>query len=429
MRIAAVRLTLVALAASVSLACSARAPAAPVRHGLITEVQPGGSIAAAVDGSPDGGTVIVHAGSYPRTTLRRQARSRIVVTAAKGQTVTVAGFTVDGAANLTIRGFATTDETTIRGSSHDVVVDGVSCTVTGSSSLGDPNCFLIHSPARAISLRGIRARGGWDGVKVYSNGSFSDWARKISVVNSNIAGAHEDDLHIDGVDGMLVAHNVIHDPGPNELHNDGIQSQASNGLEVLQNRFYFTVVSGGNIGQAIILGNEPAEFPDRKVTNSRVRNNLVAHWNGGRALIVNGTENTAIVNNTLLDNGDPSIASITVANQGSAGGQNPGLQIWNNILTSIYYDGGSQRAAFCDSNLVTHPYNGMSGTNVIHADPHFAATKAYVPGAHSPAGTHGLARPGTPNVDLNGEARSTPPGLGAFVAAAAKKQSKKAKHG
>jgi hypothetical protein len=353
------------------------------------------------------------------------------VTAAKGQTVTVAGFTVDDAANLTIRGFATTDETTISGASHDIVVDRVSCTVTGASSLGDPNCFLIHSPAQGISLRQIRARGGWDGVKVYSDGSFSNWARNIAVVNSNIAGAHEDDIHVDGVNGMLVAHNVVHDPGPNELHNDGIQSQASNGLEILQNRFYFTVVSAGNIGQAIILGNEPAEFPDRKVTNSRIRNNLVAHWNGGRALILNGTENTSVVNNTLIDNGDPSIASITVANQGSAGGQNLGLQIWNNILTSIYYDGGSQRAAFCDSNLVTDPYSGMSGTNVVHADPRFAAATSYVPGARSPAAKHGVKRPGTPNVDFNGEVRSTPPGLGAFVpvaGAVAGKKSKKTKH-
>jgi hypothetical protein len=329
--------------------------------------------------------------------------------------VTVGGFGFNGAANLVISGFNTTSETTVAGDSHDIVIDNVSCNISGASKLGDPNCFLFRDTAHDLVLKNSRARGGWDAVKVYSGNSSSAWVKNLTVSGNDLSDAYEDDMHIDGADSMLVQNNNIHDPAANGQHNDGLQTQASTNLQIVGNRFsYVTQPVTAWIGMAMMLGNVPAQFPDRKVVGTYVANNVVAHWQPGRALIMNGTEGTTIVNNTFVDNGNPAVndPSITISNQGSAGGQNPGLEIWNNILKSIYDDSGSNPPAFCDSNLITAPYSGMSGTNVLTANPLFADA-SYALSAASPARGRGLTRSGTPSTDINGDLRPSPPGLGA----------------
>jgi hypothetical protein len=100
---------------------------------------------------------------------------------------------------------------------------------------------------------------------------------------------------------MLVEHNFIHDPVDNGIHNDGIQSQRSDGLTITRNTISFQSVApydGPN--QGIIL-NEDCTLPNGLVTNSVISNNLIAHWNAGRPVELSGVNGVKVVNNTLLD--------------------------------------------------------------------------------------------------------------------------------
>jgi hypothetical protein len=141
----------------------------------------------------------------------------------------------------------------------------------------------------------------------------------------------------------------------------------------------------------------------------------VHHWHGGRPLIMNGTEGTRIVNNTFADSGHAAVndASITISHQGAAGGQNPGLEIWNNILDSVRIDRGAASPAFLDTNLFSKRSAGMKGRNAIVADPLFANRTSYRLSRRSPARGKGSSRPGTPALALDGSRRSKPLNLGA----------------
>ncbi len=408
----------VAGGASDSAVLSARPAATSLRASAVREAWSTETLEAAIATAQPGDTIVLHAAAYGRILLERDfAGAPVRIRAAAGETATVAGFVVSGSGYV-LGPLRTSAQTTLLGGAHDVVVDGVGCDLSSfpTDERGVPmSCFVIRDSAHDVRLERTVVRGGWIGVHVYSGGPPSTWVRNVAVADSDLSGCAVDDIHVDGVDTMVVKHNLIHDPQANDRHNDGIQSQASTNLRITRNTFSWTTVAAGrNFGTAIMLGNVP-ELPERKVTSTYVANNLVARWNGGRALIVNGTERTRVVNNTFVDNGAPGAPepSITIANQGPAAGQNLGLEIWNNILESVYLDPGSTPPAFFDTNLQLRPLRQMSGTNVVRAAPRFADRVTYRLLAASRARGRGLDRPGTPRVDLDGRKRGRPPSLGA----------------
>jgi hypothetical protein len=339
----------------------AHALAAPAR---VREVFAGGSIESAVAAQTGGGTILVHAGSYPAVTLTRRFSKVVQIVGATGEDVSVGGFVISGS-GYAISRLHTTGESRLEGTAHGVTFDRIVCHIPPTDTAS--SCFAFHDSSHDAVVSRSFAGGGLDGVKFYGCGG-TPWAHDISVIDSELTGANEDLIHVDCANDVTVKHNDLHDPAANGDHNDGIQSQASDNLRIIGNTFSFSSVAPvGGHDQAMMLGNVPAQWPDRKVTNTVVAYNLVRHWNGGRALIMNGTENLRIVNNTFIDSGNAAIndPSITVGNQGTDGGQNPGLEIWNNIVKSVYYDPGSTPPAFFSSNLLTRPRPAMSGTNVI----------------------------------------------------------------
>jgi hypothetical protein len=400
-----------ALAARTGVATGPGSPSAPSAAafrstGVVHDVYQGDSIAAAVDASDDGDSIVVHAGSYPSVTLTRQFPTAVRITGAPGETVTVGGFVISGGSGYLIDNLRTNGESRLESDAHDVVFDNVRCAIPAGDQSG--SCFYFRDSSHRAVLSNSSASGGWDGVKFYGC-TGRTWATDILVLDSTIAGAYEDNVHVDCARNVTIEHNFIHDPLDNLNHNDGIQTQASDNLRIVRNTFSFASVRPvGGPNQAMMLGNVPASWPDRKVTDTLVANNLVTHWNGGRPLIMNGTENTLIVNNTFVDSGnaaknDP---SITVANQGSAGGQNPGLEIWNNIMRSALFATGSAPPAFFSTNLIANPYRGMSGANVIRGNPRFVDRTSYALAPNSPALGRGLIRPGTPADDIDGRPRA-----------------------
>jgi hypothetical protein len=79
----------------------------------------------------------------------------------------------------------------------------------------------------------------------------------------------------------------------------------------------------------------------------------------------------------------------------------------------IYVDAGTSFPAFCDTNLVRHPWSGLSCANTTTADPQFLDTTSYELSATSPARGVGLTRAGTPTIAIDGAVLTTPPDLGA----------------
>jgi parallel beta helix pectate lyase-like protein len=334
--------------------------------------------------------IFVHAGSYPKLTLTK--------------TFAAPGLTIQGEAGTVIAGV-------LSQSAGGYTFRGLASKVPNASDSG----FYLSGASHDFTLGpNLTIRGGWDGVKVYA--AYPTTVDNIVVKDSNIAGATEDDFHINGASNMLVKHNFIHDPIDNGDHNDGVQSQRSYHLTITRNTFSFqSVAPHDGPNQGIMLGANPA-FPGR-VTNTVISNNLIAHWNGGRPLILSGTTSTQVVNNTFVDDGPgANYASITLNAQFASSGsdfQNNHAEIWNNIVNKIYIDSGAARPAFCHTNLVTNPQSGMSGRNVITAGPRFIDRTTYALRSASPARGVALTRAGTPTMDIDAVLRSKPGDLGA----------------
>jgi copper-binding protein NosD len=392
-----------------------RVAATPSSRTTTRDVFVGGSIVLAVGASVGGDVVVVHGGSYGQVVLSKVFVTPVRVVAAAGEVVSVAGFVVSGGAGYLFSGFRTSAESRLENAAHDVGFDRLSCVIPSSDTTS--SCLYVHDASFNVSVTNSRLVGGVDGVKFYGC-SGSSWAHNVRVADSEVSGASEDLIHVNCASNVTVEHNWLHDPVDNADHNDGVQSQASDNLQILRNTFTFqSVPASGGPNQAIMLGNVPAQWPDRKVTNTLVANNLVAHWNGGRPLIMNGTENLTIVNNTFMDSGsgarDPGI-TISWQDDGQNGRvQNVGLALWNNITNTIYIDPGADPPSFSDSNLLTLRHAPPGIGRVITVAPRFVDRTTYALAKSSRARHFGIVRERTPRVDIDRRVRSTPPGVGA----------------
>jgi hypothetical protein len=367
------------------------APSAPITSGTTRDVYPGQSILSAIGASAPGDTVFVHAGNYPKLVLNSKT-----FTGGKVHVVGEPGTAIAGVLLLSVGGYSFEHLTSSLPAT-------TSCCESG---------FYISGTSHDIDILNVTIRGGWDGVKVYA--AYPAWASNIVVRDSDIAGAGEDDFHVDGASNMLVEHNFIHDPQDNADHNDGLQSQRSDGLTITRNTISFQSVApydGPN--QGIIL-NEDCSLPNGLVTNSVISNNLIAHWNAGRPIELSGLSGAKVVNNTAVDDGPgQDYASITLNKRSGCNFDAVNVEVWNNIVDKVYVDAGTSQPSFCDTNLIRHPSTTANCANTIPNDPQFVDTSSYALKSTSPAVGAGLTRAGTPTIDIDGAVRAIPLDVGA----------------
>jgi hypothetical protein len=309
--------------------------------------------------------------------------------------------------------------------SSGAIIAGVD--TNGQSGYTFDSCKVVIAPnstdisSRAVENRGPSANITW--IRCSIKGGFISWdvygasgsyARNISIIDSDISGGGGDLIHTNGVDGLLIEHNNIHDPYhdtslANPEHHDGWQPQNTYNAQFIRNHVYWTSGAGAYagytskyLGQGIMIsGNAGA------VRNVLIANNLIDHYNG-RPINMQGVSGIRIVNNTFEDSGDG--IGITIGTNVS------GLEIWNNILMNVYNEGGAGYLFF-DNNWYTGGNGGYLGnsfgTNYYTGNPGFLNTSTYALSSSSPAYSKGVYRANTPSVDIDNTQRPNPPALGA----------------
>lgn len=270
-----------------------------------------------------------------------------------------------------------------------------------------------HGPSR--NIRWIRSiiKGGFISWDVY--GGSGQWAKNISLIDSDVSLGGGDIIHTNGVDGLLIEHNRLHDPShpvdpsqgqvTNVEHHDCWQPQNTSNAKFLRNMCYWTSGLGAwskytsaYLGQCVMVSGNGGP-----VSNVVVANNLFYKYNG-RPINMNGVSGLQYVNNTDLWCGDG--ISVTVGSSSSD------VRIGNNIVDCIYLEGSTP--TYCANNWIRagSGYGGnFKGSSYWQGDPGLDA--AYKPLSTSPVrgkGDTSLA----PANDLGGEPRTTAV-LGCYV--------------
>jgi parallel beta-helix repeat protein len=357
-------------------------------------VYSGQSLSAAISAAAAGDTVVVHAGSYPQQRLSSQFSAPVVVTAEAGDSVNVAGFTFSGAHNIHVRELRINGMVRAENSSalrfDDVVVDPGESTVDGFR-FNDYASDIVVSESRVVSGR----------FNVYFWGpSPAAWPERIRVVHSELTGASADNVQIGGGRDITLGHNYIHDPLENSDHNDGVQAIASDGLKLVGNTVSTPASPAvGGPDQGILLGRADPPEADRLVENSVVVNNLVHHWRG-IGIMLAGTDNTLVANNTAYANGtDGTWSGLSLVSKNNpADFANTRVRVVNNVLNRMSVANGSERPEVEEFNLVRE---GGAGTALLTSDPQFVDGASLNLRATSPAVNTGTSTY-APTNDIDG---------------------------
>jgi hypothetical protein len=364
--------------------------------GTTRDIYPGQSILSAISASSGGDTVRLHAGSYPKLTLTKSFATPLNVVGENG--VVIAGIVLPNVSGYKF--------------------DHITSTVPDDRNCCDASAFYVNGLTSNIILQNSALHGGFITLKFYSGSdNEADWAHDINIHDNDISGTGGDLIHVDCLKDSVIEHNFIHDPGQyftaSDEHHDGIQDQASDNLKIVRNTFKADQVAPmtDGHGQAILLQTEPDASPNRWDTNTLVANNLVYNWNFGFSVqILQGNRGTKFVNNTVYGGGNGD-TSLTISSGQMA---SSGIEIWNNIMDSAYFNDNGSEVSFYDTNWFRiQVRSGMSGAHAYSGDPQFADITNFALRAGSPAKSLGLIRTGTPSADIDNAGRPNPPELGA----------------
>jgi len=341
---------------------------------------------ATIGQSAAGDTVVLQSGSYPKLILNKSfSPGRVTVQCASG--VSIAGVNTNGQSGYTFS----------------------YCTVAIPQNSTDISVRAVENlgPSNNITWTNCRISGGFVAWDVY--GASGSWAKNIVLVDSNVSGAGGDLIHTNGVDGLRIEHNMIHDPYhdyslSNPEHHDGWQAQNTSNAQFIRNLVYWTSGPGAYsgqtsnyLGQGIMLsGNVGA------ITNVLIANNLIDHYNG-RPLNMNGSAGVQIVDNTFQDSGDG--ISITFGDYLS------NVQAWDNIIQNAYTT-GYQPSYFSNNWLTGRLSDGylgnIKGSTYWTGDPGFVDRSTYDLTSTSPARGKGITLSGNPAIDLDANNRVNP---------------------
>lgn len=371
---------------------------------VIHHVHPSDNLAVVVAAAKPGDSIILHAGSYPEQYITKNFGSTVFIRGATGEAVNVAGFTISGS-DLSISHLRLTGGSRVFRNGHDVKFSDLTASVPSSVT-----AFSLESGTHDVSIVRTRIQGGLFGVKFLGRPDATAWPTRIRIANNEIAGASMDDVQIDGATNSVIAHNNIHDPQVNGHHNDGIQVIASDQLRLLRNRIHFENYNGtGGPNQGIILGHADPPDPIRRVTNTVIAGNIIDHWRGTPILLA-GSDNTKIFNNTAYDSGGESRGpAVVITSKRQSYYQNRQTQLWNNIFNRLEIDRGATPPSYCGYNLISRGVRGSACRfHLIARDPRFIDHISYRLRGTSPARNTGTRDPQGLTKDIDGHRYGKP---------------------
>jgi hypothetical protein len=376
----------------------------------VVEVGTDAELDSALQHATGGETIVLRPGVYGFHYLPKPYHSRVTIRGAKRHRVRV-------------NGISTLDDATADTAAANVLITNLTISSHGEGR----DTLRINRYSHNIEIAGVTITGGDRCIGI--NGSPYDramWPYNITVRDSDLSGSTSDLVQVAGGRNIVFQHNFIHDPVDNpDDHVDGIQSVASDGLEIVANSFTEPAEGATGFNQAIILGRADP-FDDRLVVrNSYVANNLIYGWRGSGILLA-GTADTRVVNNTTMSYSGQS-GFVTVNKTPSTSGgtaedwHNTNLRIWNNIFNKVYKvraDAGPG-PVFNSNNSITEgstPYGQNSSTG----DPGFLSPDGPGPDEYTLRNGGSAVDSGivtsdgtTPRTDLDGFTREGPPDRGA----------------
>ncbi len=191
---------------------SAPSPAVSVTTPACLQVGHGqqfASLSQALAAASDGDEIVVHAGSYPQTVISRSFAQPVSITNNPGQSPKFHGLIFSSAHNVNISGISSTAEIRIEKTSSNIVLDHMYVHFTQTQSVHDGDAVLLSGAVAHITLSDSRIVGGLYGFVT------NPWAgavpADITVSGNDISKASRDLMHIDGVNGLTIEGNDIHD--------------------------------------------------------------------------------------------------------------------------------------------------------------------------------------------------------------------------
>lgn len=191
---------------------SAPSSAVSVTTAACLQVGPGqqfANLSQALAAATSGDEIVVHAGSYGQAVISQSFSVPVLITNNPGDSPTFHGLVFTSAQNVDVSGIASTAEIQVGRGSSNIVLDHMYVHFTQHQSVHDGDAVLLSGAVKHITLSDSRIVGGLYGIFT------GPWAgavpSDITISGNDISKASRDLMHIDGVDGLTVEDNDIHD--------------------------------------------------------------------------------------------------------------------------------------------------------------------------------------------------------------------------
>jgi chitodextrinase len=187
-------------------------PAASVTTPACLQVGAGqqfSDLSQALAAATNGVEIVVHAGSYPQTVISRSFTVPVLITNNPGDSPTFHGLVFSSAHNVDVSGISSNAEVQVGKTSSNIVLDHMYVHLTQNQPAQNGDAILLSGAVTHITLSDSTIVGGLYGIFT------GPWAGKVpsdvTVSGNDISQASRDLMHIDGVDGLTVEDNDIHD--------------------------------------------------------------------------------------------------------------------------------------------------------------------------------------------------------------------------
>jgi chitodextrinase len=224
---------------------SAPSSAVTVTTPACLQVGPGqqfASLSQALAAATDGDEIVVHAGSYPQTEISGSFTVPVLITNSPGDSPTFHGLDFSSAHNVDVSGIASTAEVKVEKSS-DIVLDHMYIHFIQDQSVNDGDAVRIGGPVSHVTLSNSTIVGGLYGFVT------EPWGQQvptdITVSGNNISKASRDLMHIDGVNGLTIEGNNIHNFSTWDTAGTQFTATAQSGSTTLSNVSSLTGLAAG----------------------------------------------------------------------------------------------------------------------------------------------------------------------------------------